>query len=272
MTDDPEIDYEALTQDAMRGVMRAVLQRVAASGLPGDHHFYIAFNTRAPGVGLSRRLREKYPDEMTIVLQHRFWDLAVREDKFEVKLTFDGIPELLSIPFSAVKVFFDPSVQYGLQFEETTPAGDPGRRTLGARRIGQPDSSNNESAPGGPSRLPGRAPQIDRRRGPRKPRADRATDAPPDAANQPGPSPGMVSPSPPRATPVPPPTPSMGTPASTVPTIARSEKDKLAPAGQSADTASPETGAATPDGSDEAEAKPESAGAKIVNIESFRKK
>jgi hypothetical protein len=118
MTGEPTIDYEALALEAMRGVVRTVLQRIAKSGLPGDHHFYISFATDQPGIVLSKRLREKYPREMTIVLQHRFWDLNVSDDRFEVKLTFDGIPERLVIPFAAIKVFFDPSVRYGLQFEE----------------------------------------------------------------------------------------------------------------------------------------------------------
>ena len=118
MTAGPTIDYETLAQDAMRGVVRTVLQRAAKTGLPGDHHFYISFDTEAPGSSISKRLKEKYPNEMTIVLQHRFWDLLVGEDRFEVKLTFDGIPERLVVPFAAIKVFFDPSVRYGLQFEE----------------------------------------------------------------------------------------------------------------------------------------------------------
>ena len=123
MTGEREIDYEGLVQDAMRGVVRSVLTRVAKTGLPGDHHFYIAFRTDAPGVSLSPRLKEKYPEEMTVVLQHRFWDLAVRDTSFEVKLTFDGIPERLVVPIAAIKVFFDPSVPYGLQFEESDLAG-----------------------------------------------------------------------------------------------------------------------------------------------------
>jgi hypothetical protein len=124
MTAEHEIDYEAIAQTAMRGIVRVVLQRVAKSGLPGAHHFYVAFDTRAPGVVISKRLREnpKYREEMTIVLQHRFRDLIVTDDRFEVKLTFDGIPERLVIPFTAVKVFFDPSVPYGLQFEDTDNA------------------------------------------------------------------------------------------------------------------------------------------------------
>jgi hypothetical protein len=119
MTAERHIDYEGLAQGAMRGIVRTVLERVAQSGLPGEHHFYIAFNTEAPGVVISKRLKQKYPEEMTVVLQHRFWDLTVTEERFEVKLTFDGIPERLSVPFTAVKVFFDPSVPYGLQFEES---------------------------------------------------------------------------------------------------------------------------------------------------------
>ncbi|HYD15968.1 MAG TPA: ClpXP protease specificity-enhancing factor SspB [Hyphomicrobium sp.] len=126
MTVESTIDYEGLAQEAMRGVVRKVLARTAKSGLAGDHHFYISFDTEAPGASLSKRLKEKYPREMTIVLQHRFWDLVVSEDRFEVKLTFDGIPERLVVPFAAIKVFFDPSVRFGLQFEEGA-AGPDGR-------------------------------------------------------------------------------------------------------------------------------------------------
>src|SRR5690606_9555431 len=118
MTAEQDIDYDTLAQEAMRGVVRAVLTRVQKSGLPGNHHFYIAFDTRHSGVVLSKRLKAKYAEEMTIVLQHRFWELIVTDARFEVKLTFDGIPERLVIPFSAIKVFFDPSVPYGLQFDE----------------------------------------------------------------------------------------------------------------------------------------------------------
>lgn len=123
------IDYEALTQEALRSVVRTVITRVAKSGLPGEHHFYVSFHTQAPGVTLSKRLREKYPHEMTIVLQHRFWDLVVADDRFDVKLTFDGIPERLVVPFAAIKVFFDPSVRYGLQFEDGGEGLEPGAAT-----------------------------------------------------------------------------------------------------------------------------------------------
>lgn len=125
MTAGSSIDYDALTQDAMRSLVRNVIAQVVKTGLPGDHHFYIAFNTQAPGVVLSRRLREKYPDEMMVVLQHRFWDLAVTDEGFEVKLTFDGIPERLYVPFSSLRVFFDPSVRFTLQFGENLANDDP---------------------------------------------------------------------------------------------------------------------------------------------------
>jgi len=132
MSADQTIDYESLTQDAMRGLVRAVLQRVLKHGLPGDHHFYIAFNTQAPGVSISPRLKAKYPEEMTVVLQHRFWDLHVTNQRFEIKLTFDNIPERLVVPFKAIKVFFDPSVPYGLQFEEPDFGGEAGLSKTGA--------------------------------------------------------------------------------------------------------------------------------------------
>ena len=110
------IRYDLLTQDALRSVIRAVLTDVAIKGLPGDHHFYVTFDTRVDGVRLSARLKASYPQEMTIVLQHQFWDLAVGEDDFDVGLAFNGIPERLHVPFRAVKAFMDPSVQFGLQF------------------------------------------------------------------------------------------------------------------------------------------------------------
>jgi uncharacterized protein len=112
------IRYDLLTQQALRNVVRQVLADAAKKGLPGDHHFYISFDTQAEGVRLSERLRAQYPEQMTIILQHQFWDLAVSETGFEAGLSFGGIPEKLSVPFAAIKGFFDPSVQFGLQFEE----------------------------------------------------------------------------------------------------------------------------------------------------------
>jgi uncharacterized protein len=113
-----QIRYDLLTQQALRGVVRSVLADIAKKGLPGDHHFYISFDTRADGVRLSDRLRAQYPDEMTIILQHQFWDLKVGDDEFEVGLSFGGVPERLTVAFEAISGFFDPSVQFGLQFEE----------------------------------------------------------------------------------------------------------------------------------------------------------
>jgi uncharacterized protein len=114
------IRYDLLTQQALRAVVRRVLGDVAKVGaLPGEHHFYITFDTRAPGVKLSSRLREQYPEEMTIVLQHQFWDLTVTDAYLEVGLSFNGITEKLHVPLEAIKGFFDPSVQFGLQFETT---------------------------------------------------------------------------------------------------------------------------------------------------------
>jgi uncharacterized protein len=118
------IRYDVLARDALRGVLRRVLTDAAAHGLPGEHHFFITFISKADGVKLSPRLLAQYPDEMTVILQHQFWDLEVSEDRFEVGLSFGGIPERLGVPFSAIKSFFDPSVQFGLQFEPSEATGE----------------------------------------------------------------------------------------------------------------------------------------------------
>ena len=119
--------YEAMAQDALRGVVTAALKRAAApGGLPGDHHFYITFRTDAPGVSGPPEVLGKYPEEMTIVLQHQYWDLAPGETFFSVTLKFGGQPKRLSVPYSAVVRFFDPHVQFGLQFEPPEPrAAEP---------------------------------------------------------------------------------------------------------------------------------------------------
>jgi hypothetical protein len=109
--------YDLLAQQALRGVVREALNIASTTGLPGEHHFYIAFNTKFPGVEISERLAQRYPREMTIVLQHQYWNLKVHDDRFEAELSFDNIPEKLVIPFDAVKGFLDPAVQFGLQFE-----------------------------------------------------------------------------------------------------------------------------------------------------------
>ncbi|MDB5507917.1 MAG: Stringent starvation protein [Hyphomicrobiales bacterium] len=124
------IRYDLLVQDALRGVVRKVLQEAAKEGLPGDHHFYITFRTTAPGVRLSSHMRVQYPDVMTIILQHQFWDLVVAENNFEVGLSFKNIPERLLIPFDAVTEFYDPSVQFGLKFEVEEAGPEDGANDL----------------------------------------------------------------------------------------------------------------------------------------------
>ncbi len=121
-----KIRYDILASEALRGIIRTVLTRVQKRGLPGDHHFYITFDTGAPGTILSKRLKAQYPEEMMIVLQHKFWDLLIYDDRFEVKLSFNSIPERLVIPFSSIKSFFDPSVQFGFNPNLFMPAGVAG--------------------------------------------------------------------------------------------------------------------------------------------------
>ena len=122
-----QIRYDVMTQTALRGVVRSVLEQISRTGLPGEHHLYIAFDTHGPGVSVSSRLKQQYPEEMTIVLQHQFWDLEVTHDRFEVKLSFNNIPERLVIPFTEIKAFYDPSVQFGLQFGGHGAANDAER-------------------------------------------------------------------------------------------------------------------------------------------------
>jgi hypothetical protein len=111
------IRYDLLVQDALRGVVRKVLDDAGRDGLPGDHHFYISFKTRAPGVKLSSRVREKWPDEMTIILQHQFWGLRANDEAFEVGLSFANVPETLVIPYDSITAFNDPSVPFGFKLE-----------------------------------------------------------------------------------------------------------------------------------------------------------
>jgi hypothetical protein len=117
-----KIRYDILASEALRGIIRTVLTRVQKRGLPGDHHFYITFDTGAAGTILSKRLKAQYPEEMMIVLQHKFWDLLIYDDRFEVKLSFNSVPERLVIPFSSIKIFFDPSVQFGFNPNQFVPA------------------------------------------------------------------------------------------------------------------------------------------------------
>lgn len=118
------IRYDILAQQALRGMVKRVLADTARAGLPGDHHFFINFDTTAPGVRMSQRLREQHPEEMTVVLQHQFWDLKADDENFEVTLSFNGVAENLRVPFASIKGFFDPSVSFGLQFDPANATGD----------------------------------------------------------------------------------------------------------------------------------------------------
>jgi uncharacterized protein len=144
------IRYDVLARDALRGVLRRVLADAAEHGLPGDHHFFITFISTAEGVKLSPRLLAQYPEEMTVILQHQFWDLVVTEDRFEVGLSFGGIPERVVVPFNAIKSFFDPSVQFSLQFEpsdavpETSTTNLPAVPAPAALPVAAPAAENQD--------------------------------------------------------------------------------------------------------------------------------
>jgi uncharacterized protein len=152
--------------------------------LPGEHHFYIAFKTDAPGVMLSKRLREKYPEEMTVVLQHRFWDLVIADDHFEVKLTFDSVPERLVVPFAAIKVFFDPSVPYGLQFDEMEAAESEGAQQLAAPRGEAPRAEVRGGEASNAGATPEGARTEKKSRGPRR-ASEKGAERPPAAGKAP---------------------------------------------------------------------------------------
>ena len=155
--------YDALVDDALRGVVRRVLRQVADKGLPGSHHFYISFRSTDPGVNLPDYLRAKYPEEMTIVLQHQYWDLIITEEFFEVTVSFNKQQERIKVPFAALSAFVDPSVRFGLQFDRkdkgavptdkpaapaaATPLPAPEKRpSLGGRTSNGPGEATAETA------------------------------------------------------------------------------------------------------------------------------
>jgi hypothetical protein len=162
------IRYDILAQEALRGVMRKVLAEVARTGLPGNHHFFITFLTNAPGVRISTRLRERYPEQMTIVIQFQYWDLKVTDTGFEIGLSFSDVPERLEVPFSAVRGFYDPSVNFELEFDvkpdqaPALPAKTPARQ-------------RTEVAPATPSAA--QPPEPKKKVEPAKPDADAAKGA-----------------------------------------------------------------------------------------------
>lgn len=125
MTTMDTIDYPGLIDGAMRNVVREALIHVDKFGLPGDHHFFISFQTNYPGVSISPQLKSRYPEEITIVVQHQFWDLKISKERFSIMLSFNNIPEKLVVPFDALTAFADPSIKFGLQFHGKKPATNP---------------------------------------------------------------------------------------------------------------------------------------------------
>ena len=151
------IRYDILAQEALRGLVKKVLMEVAQTGLPGEHHFFVTFDTRHPGVRISSRLKAEYPNEMTVVLQHQFWDLAVTDTAFEVGLSFKGVPERLLVPFRAIDSFVDPHAGFSLKFDvpvETPAAEAPAEATP---LLAPPATA----APAGPAEAPGSQPRGD---------------------------------------------------------------------------------------------------------------
>jgi uncharacterized protein len=143
-----QINYPTLIDHAMRGVVRDVLRLVQSSGLPGNHHFYISYSTLHPGVKMSEQLRAKYPREITIVIQHQFWDFKVEEQQFQVTLSFSGIPEKLTIPFASLTAFADPSIKFGLQFQQSEMFEDDSMQHEVVEEVTVEEEASNEAAGG----------------------------------------------------------------------------------------------------------------------------
>lgn len=140
-----KLHYDRMMENALRGVVREALETAAATGLPGEHHFYITFRTEFPEADIPARLKQRHPDEMTIVLQHQFWDLKVDADRFGVTLSFDRVHERLTIPYAAITAFVDPSVQFGLQFPASTPA--PKAEPAPAKEVAKSDTKSDSAEP-----------------------------------------------------------------------------------------------------------------------------
>ncbi len=140
--------YDLLVEDALRGVARKALEHVRDEGLPGEHHFYLTFRADDPGTGVSEALRARHPDEITIVLQHQYWDLVVDDGGFAVTLSFEGVPERLEVPWGALTAFNDPSVQFSLQFQHRRMEG--GGPAAAAPPAEQPPETPLADASGAP--------------------------------------------------------------------------------------------------------------------------
>jgi len=149
MTDEaPEslIPYDEIVQEALRAVVGRVLGEVEQTGgLPGEHHFYITFKTRHPGVSIPKHLMERFPDEMTIVIQHRFWDLKVEDDGFTVGLSFGGVPATLLVPFAAVTQFHDPAVEFALTFHADASEEPPEAHEAAENDAPKPETADDGS-------------------------------------------------------------------------------------------------------------------------------
>jgi len=156
------IGYEALADRALRSVVKEALTRAAKQGLIGNHHFYLTFKTHDPGVEIPEFLKQRYPDEMTIVLQNQFWGLKVNDDGFEVGLTFQKVPATLVVPFAAMTAFVDPGVQFGLQFRNSTAVKNAAAETKNedAPAATLPAAAVPQQAPEPPAEKPEAAPQI----------------------------------------------------------------------------------------------------------------
>ena len=155
------IGYQALTDSALRGVVRDALRRIEKSGLIGAHHFYLTFKTHFEGVDIPDFLKEQYPDEMTIIIQHQYWALKVKDDYFEVTLTFKKLPAPLHIPFNALTAFFDPGVQFGLQFRSEGDAGKTGPMMVPPSEPAGEPTPQPEPAAEKPAPAPGEVVSLD---------------------------------------------------------------------------------------------------------------
>ncbi|HVT59921.1 MAG TPA: ClpXP protease specificity-enhancing factor SspB [Thermoanaerobaculia bacterium] len=149
MTDEDRIDYQKVVEDALRGAVRRVLAVAAARGLPGKHHFYLAFRTSHPGVQIPSALRDLHPEEMTIVLENQYWNLEVEDDRFSVELSFGGTRRTLTVPFAALTAFADPSAEFGLRFQGAAAAAERPAGLPRPARGGQPKAAAGGS-PGAP--------------------------------------------------------------------------------------------------------------------------